>query len=226
MASSASRTEIEKYSDDVLKNRVRCELADCCKCGTSPHLFIRHECRLRKFRILYNMLVHVVVCLVIRWKCTGCKKTFTQQPPFALPLKRYTRETILDTSGSYLEDEKSSYRKSVREEGASFLYASTAGNDLPTSKELAHSTPYRWITSLSSFKEIPRRTLDLILQQEPDSPICRVLASLMVSPNKFVKAARESVLKRCRQLIHLEVKYRVVFGVSIFPCFATRCGWG
>ncbi|NTV59216.1 MAG: hypothetical protein HGA74_18300, partial [Deltaproteobacteria bacterium] len=125
-----------------------------------------------------HMLVQVILCLVIRWKCPTCKKSFTQQPPFALRNKRYTRETILDFSASHLEEEASTYRDAVLEEGASFLHASTTKEEPVTSKELAHSTLYRWITSLGGMKEVLRCAQDLVLQKNPASSICRDLAVL------------------------------------------------
>ncbi|MCK8604460.1 hypothetical protein, partial [Desulfoferrobacter suflitae] len=188
-------------------------------------LFRRHQARPRKFRILCDALVQVVKCLVIRWKCPGCHKTFTEQPPFALPFKRYTSDAILHRSASYLEDETSTYRKTVLEEGSEIFHASTDEGNTPVDKVLSHTTPYRWIDTLGRFKEIPRRALDLILQKDPATKVYRDLAALTISPNKFVKTAREETLKRSRRLVHLEAVFRVVFGASIFPFFATGCAW-
>ena len=43
-----------------------------------------------------NLLVYIVIGLLIRWKCPGFSKTFTQYPWFAVPYKRYTLPTIID----------------------------------------------------------------------------------------------------------------------------------
>lgn len=225
MSSSVTRAEIESYANDVLRNKVHCQLPSCPFCNTPPTLFRRHQARPRSFCILCDLLVQVVLCLVIRWRCSGCKKTFTQQPPFAFPRKRYTRETIQDFSGCYLEEEASTYRTAILEEGVSFFHASTTKEDPVTSKELAHSTLYRWITSLGCMKEVLRCAQDLILQKNPGSSVCRDLASLDVSPRKYLKPAREWILKRCLQVLHLEARFRATFGASIFPFFATKCAW-
>jgi len=218
-------SDIGKYSLDVLRNKIRCGLPSCPVCNTQPAFFRRHQARPRKFRILYDALVQVVKCLVIRWKCPGCNKTFTEQPPFALPFKRYTSDTILDRSGRYLEDKTLTYRKTVREGGLEIFHASTHEGNTPVDKVLSHTTPYRWVGTLGGFKEIARRALDIILQKSPATKLCRDLAALTISPNKFVKAPREEALKRSRRLIHLEAAFRAVFHASIFPFFATGCAW-
>jgi len=225
-SSSATRIEIENYRDDVLRNSICCELPCCPFCNTLPTLFTRHQARPRKFYILCDMLVQVVLCLVIRWRCPGCKKTFTQQPPFAFPHKRYTRETILDFSACYVEEETATYRATVLDEGMEIFHALASEGETTRYESLAHSTPYRWISCLGGFKEILRCAQDLILQKNPASTVCRDLAAIEVPAKKYVKAARESILKRCRQVLHLEVQFRATFCASIFPFLATRCAWG
>lgn len=177
-----TRSDIETYSLDVLRNKIRCGLPSCPVCNTQPDLFRRHQERPRKFRILCDALVQIVICLVIRWKCPGCNKTFTEQPPFALPFKRYTSDAILDRSGRYLEDDALTYRKTVLEEGSEIFHASTDEGNTPVDKVLSHTTPYRWIASFGGFKEIPRRALDIILQKDPATKVCRDLAALTISP--------------------------------------------
>jgi hypothetical protein len=226
-SSSATRTEIEQYRNDVLRNKIRCDLPHCPGCSTPPDLFKRHQARPRKFYILCDTLVRTVLCLVLRWRCPGCSKTFTQQPPFAFPRKRYIRESILNFSARYVEDQAATYRTAVSdEEGMSIYHTLTSEGDTTRYKILAHSTPYRWITCLGGLKQVLRGAQDLILRKDPASTVCRDLASIQVSARKYVKAARESMLKRCRQVLHLEVRFRSTFLASIFPFYATRCAWG
>jgi hypothetical protein len=224
--SSTTRVEIEYYRNDVLRNMIHCELPHCPVCDTLPELFTRHQARPRMFYILCDMLVQTVLCLVIRWRCPGCKKTFTQQPPFAFPRKRYTRESILDFSASYVEDEAVTYRTTVLDKGMEIFHPLTSEGDTTRYRSLAHSTPYRWITCLGGLKQILRGAQDLILQKNPASTVCRDLSAITISARKYAKAARESALKCCRQILHLEVQFRATFLASIFPFFATRCAWG
>jgi hypothetical protein len=124
-----------------------------------------------------------------------------------------------------VEEEITTYREAVLEEGMPSFHASTTSENPINDTSFAHSTPYRWITSLGGFKEILRCAQDLILQKNPTSSVCRDLAALEIASKKYVTAARKAVLKRCRQIIHLEAKFRATFHVSIFPFFATSCGW-
>jgi hypothetical protein len=227
MSGSAVRVGIESYADKVLRNKVPCELPDCPVCHSAAALFRRHQARPRWFRFWGDLLLEVALCLVIRWKCSGCKKTFTQQPPFALPGKRYIQEMIFERSGRYLENETATYRSSVCENGLPLFYASDSadGADI-NNKSLAPSTLYRWISTLGGFQEILRSAQDIILQKDPAATICRDLATVQIFPRKYLTAVREAVLKRCRQILHLEAKFRATFLWSIFPFFATRCGWG
>jgi hypothetical protein len=194
-------------------------------CGTLHTLFKRHEARPRKFRVPWENSILIVLSLVLRWKCQECKKKFTQQPPFALPLKRYVSDAILGFSARYLEDPSCSYRQTVtNEEGFPFHYEAETKGEIDE-RALAHSTPYRWITYLGALKEIPHRAVDMVLQKSPESSICRLLGALSVSARKFFKPEREWVLKRSWELLHIEASFRATFFVSIFPIYATTCGW-
>ena len=226
LISPVGPVEIENYSDDVPRNKIRCYLPSCPVCHTESSWFTRHEARPRGFYVLCDLLIQTLRCLVIRWRCPGCKKTFTQQPPFALPRKRYSKETILDFAASYTEQETMTYRKLVAPDGNEIFHASTNADNPIDDRILAHSTPYRWITGLGGFEEIRRCAQDLILQQNPASTVCRDLAALEIPARKFVTAQRESILKRCRQILHLEAEFRATFPTSIFPFLATRCAWG
>lgn len=225
MSDSARRVEIENYRNQVLQGKISCELPPCPVCGTLPDGFRRHEARRRLFYVIGGPWVEIVSCRITRWKCSYCGKIRTQQPPFALPYKRYTRQTLIGFSQACLEEEAGSYRKAVLEDGLPIGYASQPGKEEIDERQLAPSTLYRWVTTLGGFKEVLRSALDLILQKDPASSICRGLASLKVAPSKYVKAAREAVLRRCRQLLHLEGSYRHMFQASIFPYLATRCAW-
>ena len=223
MSSSVTPVEIESYATTC------CGTRSAVSCLLAPSVIRRRVCShatrlvVASFAFFATCSFRSSLCLVIRWRCPGCKKTFTQQPPFALSCKRYIREILLNIRrrlsgrGSFDLSQSGFGRRY-----AEIFHASTGGKRTPDDRSLAHSTPYRWINALGGFKEILRCAQDVILQKNPASTVCRDLAALEISPKKYVKAVREAVLKRCRQIIHLEAQFRATFGASIFPFFATR----
>lgn len=211
---SATIEQINEYTSKVLKGLISCILPPCPGCGLESGWFKRHEARRRKFHVVIEQIVHVVTGLLIRWKCPGCGRTFTQYPDFALPYKRYTLPTIMDLCSKYTEDEAATYRKVVRSAQPGYR-----GSEM----QLEHSTVHRWLTSLSRLKTTLARAADLILQAAPCSSACRDAAGLSVGPAKHRSDARKSALQRCRRLFFLEDAYRATFGLSIFPELATVC---
>jgi hypothetical protein len=212
---SATKKDIDNYTQQVKNNEVLCNLPDCPKCKTSSKFFKRHELKDRKFKIIEDLIVYIVIGLLIRWKCPGCGKTFTQYPWFAVPYKRYTLPTIFDLCWQYLENELLSYRKLV-EIWSPVEYKS---DDI----HLQHSTIYRWITTLGSYSVIIRESLRLILEAKPGSPIVRVLSNISVFSRKYKNKKRKKILINCKKIICLEKVYHAVFRVSIFSRLAAAC---
>ena len=58
--------EIETYSGAVRRNKIACTALFCDLCGEPSERFKRHDARPRKFRIIVDLLVVVVVCWVMR----------------------------------------------------------------------------------------------------------------------------------------------------------------
>jgi transposase-like protein len=178
--------------------------------------FKRHEARQRQFYVVIDQFVQVVIGLLIRWKCPGCNKTFTDYPEFALPYKRYTLPMIKAYSHHYVDDDVMTYRGLI--------------DNLPveypdSEKQTDHSTVHRWISTLGDYSAIVRRAHDLIDQKDPGSTVCRESANLSVGPSKYRSYSRKQLLIHCRRLFKLENVYRRLFDVSIFPNLATNCGF-
>jgi hypothetical protein len=53
------------------------------------------------------------------------------------------------------------------------------------------------------------------MQENPGSTICRDLAALKVPAKKYLTAARQLALKRCRQILHTDDVYRATFKTSM-----------
>lgn len=219
---SATAVQIESYSEKVRKGQNPCGLPPCPRCQVTSDDFSRHEKRQRRFFVSVQQLVKVIIGLLCRWKCPGCGKTFTDYPEFALPYKRYTLPTILAFSHRYVTDESMTYRQLVQEVALGYENRENGAID---ERQLAHSSIYRWITIVGDFSEIIRKGQDLINQADPASTICRDLAGLTVSVQKYLSSARKRLLQGCRKILHLEAMYRLCFKASIFPKLATACGF-
>lgn len=219
---SATAVQIESYSEKVRKGQNPCGLPPCPHCQITSDYFSQHEKRKRRFFIFAEQIVKVIIGLLCRWKCPGCGKTFTDYPEFAIPYKRYTLPTIMAFTHWYVNDEPMTYRKLVQE--VAIGYESRENGDIDE-RQLAHSTIFRWITTLGDFSEIIRKGQDLINQADPASTICRDLAGLTISAKKYMSSARKKVLHCCRQILHLDAVYRLCFKASIFPKLATACGF-
>ncbi|MCP4062061.1 MAG: hypothetical protein GY740_02045, partial [Gammaproteobacteria bacterium] len=65
-------------------------------------------------------------------------------------------------------------------------------------------------------------SVELILQADPHSSVCRDLANLSIGPEKYRSQARKSLLILCRELFHVEALYGKIFNISIFPKLAAN----
>jgi hypothetical protein len=164
------------------------------------------------------MLIKAAYCSLVRFRCPGCDKTFTNYPDFAIPHKHYTRPSVTGFSANYVESDEMTYQQAVMVDNSAAGYPQ---NDAT----LAPSTIHRWITTLSRFTKTCRTALILLLQENPVSSICRNLARLIISPRKYKTKQRKKQLSGCRQLVVIEAFFQVTFKTSIFTKLATRCAF-
>ncbi len=223
LSQSATLEEIKAYTELVRQGVIHCALPACPNCETSSDFFKRHDARERKFNVIDEQVVIVIISLLVRWKCPGCNVTMTDYPGFALPYKRYTLPTILTFCGHYVENHDATYRGIVNEYPLEYQPGSDSEMESPAMME--HSTIHRWITTLGSYSCIVNTATDLILQKEPASPLCRDLASLKISSKKYRSFLRKQFLQLCFRLLTLEAAFYSLFHVSIFPQLATYCGY-
>jgi hypothetical protein len=167
------------------------------------------------------MIVTSVYCALIRFKCPGCRKSFTFYPDFALPRKHYTRQTIMGFAENYVAREQSSYQKAVAVEQEAGSWPEYPDGQ----RSLAPSTVHRWVTSLCRLKQTTRTALELIRQQEPATSACRVLARLDMPGAKYKSGTRRDQLLGCLRLVVVETFFKQLFGLSIFTGLARGCGF-
>ncbi len=145
MPQSATIEDIKAYQEKVEKNKISSsELKPCPRCNLDPLNFKIHAHRERRFLLVIEMFVKTIYCTLVRFRCDGCGKTLTFYPDFAIPYKHYTRQTILNFSNAYIEDDQKTYQDSAMTENGTPEY-------LESGRTLAPSTIHRWITTLASF---------------------------------------------------------------------------
>jgi hypothetical protein len=215
--------EVQSYTDSVRKGEVHCGVSTCPTCGEAPCEFKLHERRKRTFLVVVERLVHKVLSLLPRWKCPLCKTSFTLYPDFALPRKRYVRQSVSRLSRRYLDNDRTSYRKAVKEQGLPVFYDAESEGTIDE-RTLAHSTLHRWLTFYSSLKRTLGEALRLVKAKSPGSGIFREVRP--VAPWKFQSEERKRALDTSKRLFRAEREYQEIFKISIFPRLATSCRWG
>ena len=210
--------DVQAYTEKVEARRIECSLSTCPRCSASPGEFTLHDVRKRTFLYVVERLIKKVDSLLPRWKCPLCGETFTDYPPFAVRYKRYVKHAMMEYCGSYLENERATYENGVCKHGMPIFHDC----DDPGERGLAPSTLYRWITWFGGLEETLRKALGLL--GKLDSGILRKV--FPVPSRKYRSPPRRTLLEDARKLFAVEVEYRSLFGVSIFPRLAIGCGWG
>jgi len=219
MLTSSLLEEVLKYEKKVLDDEIFCDLKDCPHCR-SPGYFKRHEVRGRIWLVIIGRMVQKVNTVITRCKCQICGKTFTLYPPFGMRYKRYLRVQLLDMGRRYLEDGQLTYRQGVKRENLSIFWSGDSEEEIDE-RSLAHSTLYRWLTSLEGFGNTVRAAGKLL-----ESRACNFhRMPLMIFYRKYRSQKRKIILEECLRLFGVESEYRLHFGSSFFPNLATACGW-
>ncbi len=164
------------------------------------------------------MLIKAVFCTLIRFRCPGCKKTFTFYPDFAMPHKHYTRQSVMGFAATYVQSDHMTYQQAVMVDNSAPGYHESDATLAPT-------TIHRWITSLGRFTKTCRTALALVLQENPASNICRDLARLITPKRKYKTKHRKRQLLSCRQLVMIELFFQTTFKISIFTKLAITCAF-
>ncbi|MBW2337506.1 MAG: hypothetical protein JRF47_12240 [Deltaproteobacteria bacterium] len=219
MPPTATLEDIKAYQQKVEKDKITpYNLPPCPRCSVESEFFKIHAYRERRFLIIIEMLIKAAYCSLVRFRCPGCDKTFTNYPDFAIPHKHYTRPSITGFSANYVESDKMTYQQAVMVDNSAPGYPQ---NDAT----LAPSTIHRWITSLGRLTNTCRTALTLLLQENPVSSICRDLARIIVPQRKYKTNERKKQLSGCRQLVVIEAFFQVTFKTSIFTKLAIRCAF-
>lgn len=157
--------DIKAHQRKVEKDKITPDnLSPCPRCRVGSEFFKIHAYCERRFLIIIEMLIKAAYCSLVRFRCPGCGKTFTDYPDFAIPHKHYTRPTFTGFSTSYVESENMTYQQAVMVDNSAPGYPESDSTDAPT---LAPTTIHRWITTLGCFTQTCRTALILLLQENP-----------------------------------------------------------
>ena len=219
MPPTATLEDIKAYQHKVEKDKITPHnLPPCPRCSVDSSFFKIHAYRERRFLIIVEMLINAAFCTLIRFRCPGCGKTFTDYPDFAIPHKHYTQPTIMRFAGTYLQSDDITYQQAV-------MFDHSAPGYHQNDATLPPSTIHRWITSLGRLTNTCRTALILLLQENPVSSICRDLARLIIPQRKYKTNDRKKQLFGCRQMVIIEAFFQADFKTSIFTKLATRCAF-
>jgi hypothetical protein len=220
MPPTATLDDIKAHQRRVEKNKITPDnLPPCPRCSVESDFFKIHAYRERRFLIIIEMLIKAAYCSLVRFKCPGCGKTFTDYPDFAIPHKHYTRPSITGFCARYLDADDMTYQQAVMVDNSAAGYPESDSTDAPT---LAPTSLHRWIKTLAGFTQTLRTALILLLQENPVSSICRDLARIIVPQRKYKTNHRKKQLVACRQLGVIEAFFQLTFKTSIFTKLAIR----
>lgn len=196
MPLSATIEEIKAYQAQVEKDKITSEgLAPCPICQLEPIFFKIHAYRERRFLLIIEMLVKSICCTLVRFRCAGCGKTFTQYPEFAMPYKHYTRQTIELFSAAYVKDDQKTYETAVITDDGVPWYQDSR-------QVLAASTIYRWITTLARLIISSGQDAFTKISHKAGSHFCNS-ADLTIAKQKYRTAERKRCLLRCLHFFSL-----------------------
>jgi hypothetical protein len=138
--------------------------------------------------------------------------------PFALPGKRFAKAPVLEKSSEYLGTDQS-YARITKHQGMAITYDGRT----PPGKEpwisLAPGTVWRWLSWLGGMTGTLRTAWKLIREKEPNSTLHR--EPWAVSPKRYRSEKRRDTLQQAMQLLAADRLCQSLFGVGIFPRYAT-----
>ncbi len=211
--------KIKSHEQEILSGQAPENLKHCPRCEGTPQSFKSHGLRSRIFLVIIGAFVHQIPSFLGRWKCPLCHCSFTYYPDFALPFKRYLKDSILPLARTYLEEDTSTYRKVVQDNDSARGYACSEQKEGIDERQLQGSTIWRWLSFIGSLKQTLCHGLNIIRQKSPSSFVFREIRP--VHRRKYQSEKRKVLLEFCQRFFVAESAFSRLFGSSIFPRFAT-----
>ena len=211
--------KIKAHEKEVQSRELPDELEICPKCGGRSRSFKLHESRNRLFFVIVDFLVKKVWSVLGRWECPLCKCTSTYYPDYAIPHKRYTKNTILELSKKYVEEKDYTYESVVQNDMATIVYDSK-NNSSKYECRLRSTTLWWWLSYIGSMHLLINKAFSLIRQKDPLSKVFREIQP--INPKKYRSNKRKNLLQRCIEFLNTEDEFRRLFSNSVFLHFAKQ----
>ena len=212
MPLTATHEQIKAYQEKVEKGKITSsDLDPCPRCHLEPEHAKIHAYRERRFLIIVDMIVKAVACALVRLKCSGCGKTFSFYPDFAVPHKHYTRQTIESFSRAYVENDQKTYEDAVMTDDG-------VPERAVSGRMLAASSIHRWIGTLAELIRADQDALKKLLQEKLAAQLCRHFGPIQIPEKKYKTSHRRHCLLRCRWFFRIQA----VLKNSAFTEFAIR----
>lgn len=195
--------EVQRYKDRIQEGSGRRPREQCRKC---KHRHFHWHAKTHKWiLVVLAGVVYAIHCVIYRWKCVHCGRTFRHLPSICVAFKRYLRPEIEKRASAYVETDPMTYRKVVKESGSSVVYddpiadaeATEAEKESEAVRELAPSTPHRWIGTIAA----GRQQWQPVVKQAQKTELGGRLSLIMISPRKYLSEARKLVLQGCCLLL-------------------------
>jgi Domain of unknown function (DUF6431) len=140
--------KIRAHEQEALSNIAPSDLRTCPKCQGHPDFFKAYDCRSRIFLAIEQGIVKKILSFLSRWKCPLCGKKFLYYPDYAIPFKRYVKDSLVNLSKQYLSDEKATYSEVVKADKMPIVYDDNEKED-----RLEPSTVWRWLGYIGSLRQ-------------------------------------------------------------------------
>ena len=206
--------KVNQHTKDIENRNFKPPECPCPKCHELPDTYKPHEYPVRIVRFIIDNVVVTISTLLIRWKCTLCRKTFTQYPYFLLPYKQYTVVDILRLSESYLENDDLTYRDVANFNG-NLIFHKDRNENIPDDRYFAPATIWRWLDFLGADPVIIDEALNQIRQKAAGNTLFRQIFPIV--RHKYLSLKRKMILENARKLIHINKAFIKLFGNDIFP---------
>lgn len=196
-------SEAQRYKDQIGQGSAQFPVKQCAKCNSRQ--FHRHQKRPRWFIVVVCTMICPILCVLYRWRCVNCGSAFTHLPSLCVPFKRYLRPEIEKRSSAYVETDPMTYRRVVKTGGAAVVYddpiadgqSTEAEKEAESVRELAPSTPHRWISAIAASRE----QFQPMVKQAQQAGLAARLSTIQIASVKYHSEARKRVLEACGLLL-------------------------